>query len=235
MEFLKRKNFYQTITIFIWLLFLFIIESTGNLKIYIKKNYISFTILGSFILLFLFLIKIKRFKKELPEKIDFLSTLSFLIFLFPVILAIVVKPGNLPTFAASKRGITQEFLGKDLLETLKTELETEGKYKKLNIKQLLAFAKNKPEEIDNKLVSVVGFVFKQNGEKDKFTLVRFLITCCAADAIPLGIEVVYDQTEQLKQDTWVKVYGNCVVEKNKPKIIAEDVKEEQKPSDFYLY
>ena len=235
MELLRTKNFYQALTIFIWLVFLFIVEATGKLQIYINKKFFPFTILGSFILLVLFIVKLRKIKKEHSEKIDIISFLSFLLFLFPVLLATIVRPGNLPVLAAGKRGISQEFTGGDVMAILKEQLEMEGNYKKMNIKQLLTFSKNKPEEINGKDVSVEGFVYKQNNEKQGFMLVRFLITCCAADATPLGVEIVYQNSEQLKQDEWVKVYGKCNIEGNRVVILADQVKKTQPPPDVYLY
>jgi len=235
MELLRRKKFYQTLTIFIWLSFLFTIEATGKLQIYINKKFFPLTILGSFILLILFIIKLKKIKREHSENIDITSLLSFLLFLFPVLLATIVRPGNLPVLAAGKRGISQEFTGGDVMTILKEQLEMEGNYKKMNIKQLLAFSKNKPDEINGKEISVEGFVFKQNNVKEGFMLVRFLITCCAADATPLGVDVVYQNAGQLKQDEWVKIYGKCSVEGDKITILAEEVKATQPPRDVYLY
>lgn len=234
MEILKRKNFYQALTIFIWLLFLLLILTTGKIQTYINRRFIPFTITGSLILFVLFLIKLKKMKKESTEKITLTSLLSFLIFLFPVLLTIIVKPGTLPALAVGRRGISQEFSGGDVMDVLKAQLEMEGNYKKLNIKQVLTLAKNKPEEINGKDISVEGFVFK-DVSTEKFMLVRFLITCCAADATPLGIEVLYSNTEQLQQESWVKVYGKCTIKEGKVFITAEDVKETQKPSSVYLY
>lgn len=235
MEILKKKNFYQAVTILIWILFLFIVMATGKLQIYINRRFFPFTLLGLCILIVLFVIKLKRFKKEGEEQINLQSSVSFFIFLFPVLLALIVRPGTLPPgLTAGKRGISQEFTGGDIMEVLKAHLEMEGNYKKLNIKQILTLAKNKVEEIDGKPVAVEGFVFKQNAT-DSFILVRFLITCCAADATPLGIDVLYADTGQLKPDSWVKVYGVCSIKEGKPVIVADEVKETQKPSDVYLY
>ncbi|MDD3726245.1 MAG: TIGR03943 family protein [Candidatus Ratteibacteria bacterium] len=234
MEVFKKRDFYQALTIFIWILFLFITLATGKLQAYINKRFFPFTILGLLILLMLFVIKLKRFKKEEKENITIQSSLSFIVLLFPILLVVVVRPGSLPGLAAGKRGISQEFAGENVMEILKAQIEMEGQYKKLNIKQILTLVKNKPEEIDGKPVAVEGFVFKQN-VSEKFILVRFLITCCAADATPLGIEVLYSNTGELKQDIWVKVYGQCRIEEGKPVIIAEEIKETQQPTDVYLY
>ncbi|MDD3726398.1 MAG: TIGR03943 family protein [Candidatus Ratteibacteria bacterium] len=234
MEVFKKRDFYQALTIFIWILFLFFTVATGKLEMYINKRFFPLTIIGLLVLLALFINKIKRVKKEDTEDINIQSSLSFIALLFPVLLAVVVRPCSLPGLAASKRGISQEFAGGNVMEILKTQLEMEGNYKKLNIKQVLILAKEKPEEIDGKAVSVEGFVFKQK-DPERFILVRFLITCCAADATPLGIDVLYSNTRELKQDSWVKVYGKCRIEEDKIIIMADDVKETQKPSNVYLY
>jgi len=239
MDLLKREKFYQTLTILIWFVFILSLILSGKLRTFIKKDYIPFTFLGVVILLVLLIIRFKRIKKEVSPYLNFMRGVSFLVFLFPVLLAVIVRPGNLSTFAASKRGVSMEFKSRDvnILELLKENIKNEGKYKKLNIKQLLSFAREKPEKIDGTLVSVEGLVFKKKGgPPDKFILIRFLITCCAADATPLGIEIISEEAvENLKQDTWIKVKGKVEIENKKPKIISEKIEKTKSPSDSYLY
>ena len=114
-----------------------------------------------------------------------------------------------------KRGIVTEFEAGSVLATLKAHIESEGKYRKLNIKQILAIANKKPSELNQTLVSTEGLVFKEKEESDSFVLVRFLITCCAADATPLGIRVISEKVKDLKQDIWVKVKGKVIIENEK--------------------
>ncbi|MCM8773101.1 MAG: TIGR03943 family protein [Candidatus Omnitrophica bacterium] len=154
--------------------------------------------------------------------------------MFPLILFIIAKPTSLPTYAALKRGIKTEFSSEDVLKSLQEKIEIEGKYKKLTIKQLLAFSKSKPDEINDRDISVEGMVYKGEG-KEKFTLIRFLITCCAADATPLGIEVKYENIEELKNEEWVKVKGKVKIEDGKIIIYAENIEKINPPSDPYLY
>lgn len=246
MKILKNKQFYQFLIITFYLLFFLIISFTGNFKIFVKKFYFPYIIIGILILLFLFLIEIKKIKKF--KEINVYEILSFIIFLFPLILFLIVRPTTLPTYAALKRGIQTEFLSQDILKSLQEKIETEGKYQKLNIKQLLALSKSKPEEINEKDITIEGMVYK--GEKEKFTLIRFLITCCAADATPLGVEVEYkrhkekkidelvpleEKKEEFKNEDWVNVKGKVKIEEGKVKIIAEEVIKKETPSDPYLY
>ncbi|MCM8803062.1 MAG: TIGR03943 family protein [Candidatus Omnitrophica bacterium] len=187
--------------------------------------------IGILILLSLLKTTIKKLKKF--TEFSIYDILSFCIFLFPLILFIIARPTTLPTYSALKRGIQTEFLTQDILKSLQEKIETEGKYKKLTIKQLLGLSKSKPDQIDEKDVIVEGMVYKNEG---KFMLIRFLITCCAADATPLGVEIEYEEEkEEFKNDDWVKVRGKAKIENDKVKIIAEEIIKIEPLSDPYLY
>ena len=209
---------------------------SGKLNLYIKKDYVVFTIAGTIILLITILFRLKGLRREESARIELIPFLALSSFLIPILLGIIVRPENLSTFAASKRGITTEFSsGENILKSLKSQIETEGKYKKLTVKQILYLVKKQPEKINHDFVSVEGLVFKQKESLDSFTLVRFLITCCAADATPLGINVVFFQTQELKKDTWVKVRGKIEIENKHVKIISDEVLVLDRPRDPYLY
>ncbi|MCM8804404.1 MAG: hypothetical protein NC833_04025 [Candidatus Omnitrophica bacterium] len=77
-------------------------------------------------------------------------------------------------------------------------------------------------------------VYKGEG-KEKFMLIRFLITCCAADAIPLGVEVEYKNIEDLKNEDWVKIKGKVKIKDGKVIICGENIEKIQPPTNPYLY
>lgn len=253
MKILKNKIFYEFLICFFYFLFFLIISTTGKFKIFVKGFYFPYIIIGVLILFCLLLIEIKKMKKF--KEINIYDILSFIVFLFPLVLFLIVRPSNLPTYAALKRGIQTEFLSENILKSIQEQIEAEGKYKKLTIKQLLVFSKSKPEQINEKDVVVEGIVYKEKDD-EKFTLIRFLITCCAADATPIGVEVVYkkkeeqklyeetppvpenielEKKEEFKNEDWVKVKGKVIIEKGKAIIIAESVEKINQPPDPYLY
>jgi uncharacterized repeat protein (TIGR03943 family) len=232
MKVLKNAQFYRILICLFYLLFFLSISLTGNFKIFVKKFYFPYIIIGILILIFILAIEIRKEKRF--KEVNVYDILSFIIFLFPILLFLIVKPTTLPTYVAMKRGIQTEFLSEDILKSLYEKIETEGKYKKLTIKQILALSKSKPEEINEKDIAVEGMVYKNEG---KFTLIRFLITCCAADATPLGIEIEYKEEtgKELKNEEWVKVKGKAKVENGKVKIYAEGIEKISPPKDPYLY
>ncbi|MCM8817881.1 MAG: hypothetical protein NC915_00105 [Candidatus Omnitrophica bacterium] len=252
MKIFKNKQFYKFLIVLLYTSFFLSISLTGNFKIFVKKFYFPYILLGFLILLFLLKTGIKKLKKFI--EISVYDILSFCVFLFPLILFIIVRPNTLPTYTALKRGVHTEFLTHNVLKSLQEKIEEEGKYKKLTIKQLLSFLKSKPEQINGKDVVVEGMVYKEN---EKFMLIRFLITCCAADATPLGIEVEYKgmkeepkdyeethpipkniefkEKEEFKNDDWVKVKGKVKIENDKIVIYAESIEKINQPIDPYLY
>lgn len=97
-----------------------------------------------------------------------------------------------------------------------------------------------PRSITGVPVDVVGFVHK-NTEYGRryFTVTRFLMVCCAADASPVGLLVGYGETPGLQEDSWVRVQGRFVqdtVNYAYTLVVAPDVVEAaQQPADPYLY
>lgn len=66
---------------------------------------------------------------------------------------------------------------------------------------------------EGKQVDLVGFVYSPEFLPEQyFIIARFVIRCCAADATPIGLVVKYDWQSNFKQDEWVRVKGNFIVE-----------------------
>lgn len=168
----------------------------------------------------------------------FRDSLFFFVFLFPILLGIVVRPAGLGSFAAAKRGLNLQLneISGNLLKDLQEKVEKEGRYSKLTVKQLLVLTKKNKDEVQNLSVSTEGLVYRTEKMKpNEFVLLRFLITCCAADATPLGIVVLSDETDKLSSDSWVKVQGKVNLVDGRPMILSDDIVAISKPKDPYLY
>ena len=210
----------------------------GKYQTYIRKGYGLLIACGLIILFALIGIEIHNIRNESTSPMRYTTLLGYFILVFPILLVIAVKPGNLSTFAAASRGISTSLTGQDnnLMDVLKSQITTEEGFRKLNIKQILVIAKQEPEKIEGLQISTEGFAYYEPTQPPgSFMLVRFLITCCAADATPLGIEVRTQKTVQFPPDTWVKVQGTAKMENNKPIITQSIVTPVSKPSNVYLY
>lgn len=60
----------------------------------------------------------------------------------------------------------------------------------------------------NREIKLKGFVYRPVGLNDnQFMVVRFEISCCAADAVPSGLIVEWADNAAYKNDTWLEVRG----------------------------
>jgi uncharacterized repeat protein (TIGR03943 family) len=60
-------------------------------------------------------------------------------------------------------------------------------------------------------VDVVGFVYHAPSDKtNQFSVARYVIRCCVADATPLGLPVQSTESAGLTPDMWVRVHGALV-------------------------
>lgn len=67
-----------------------------------------------------------------------------------------------------------------------------------------------PNEFDGQQASVSGFVYRQpDFPENTFMVARFTVSCCVADALPIGLPsyTEVDDRESLPDGTWVQVEG----------------------------
>jgi uncharacterized repeat protein (TIGR03943 family) len=83
------------------------------------------------------------------------------------------------------------------------------------------------------LVRFVGFTV-QTYQPDRFRLARFLISCCAADAVPVFVEVDARGKEIPEDNTWLQVTGRLVKQDGKFVVEARELLPTPEPSDPYL-
>ena len=87
---------------------------------------------------------------------------------------------------------------------------------------------------------VRGFVYRdQRFPAGTFMVSRFLLSCCAADAAPIGLAVRWPDAEFLEDDTWVWVEGAFSVEtflgERMPVLVGAEVTGAEQPPQPYLY
>lgn len=98
-----------------------------------------------------------------------------------------------------------------------------------------------PDAYQGQKVKIDGFVvYPDNLPDNYFTLARFAITCCAADAYPVGLPVKLSKTrQQYPVDQWFTVQGKMQTEtldgKRQLVIAAESLKPISEPKNPYSY
>ncbi|MBW4645260.1 MAG: TIGR03943 family protein [Goleter apudmare HA4340-LM2] len=98
-----------------------------------------------------------------------------------------------------------------------------------------------PDKYTGQKVKVQGFViYPPDIGQEYLFLARFVLTCCAADAYPVGLPVkLQDSREQYPPDTWLEIEGQMVTEnllgKRQLTIAATSLKKISQPKNPYAY
>ncbi len=147
------------------------------------------------------------FKKDIKLKLD----LGILIVLV-IILGFAIPSTSLTSVTASQRS------GDLNSVTLENRLSTLSRFansSNYDIADWIASINYNPDlsSYVGKSVNVTGFVFAPNYyPKDMFLAARFVVTCCAVDARPVGLNVKLDGWQgQYKLDEWVNIKGKFAI------------------------
>jgi len=106
---------------------------------------------------------------------------------------------------------------------------------------LRAFSAGSADRINGKDADVIGFVYRRDDDpKDSFVVMRFLMSCCSADAYAVGMPVVWSGAESLPVDSWVRVRGTVSAGAFRgqmlPILTASAVESSiERPKQAYLY
>lgn len=88
--------------------------------------------------------------------------------------------------------------------------------------------------VDGAEVDLVGFVtHPKNMKEGTYSLTRFYISCCAADAVPYSVAIQAD--EDLEDDTWLNITGILVGGDDGFLVQPTGIQEIEEPSTPYLY
>jgi uncharacterized repeat protein (TIGR03943 family) len=150
----------------------------------------------------------------------------------PVAAILVLPPTTLGSYAASRRS---GWIGTGISSSPR-DLSTG----ELNLIDL-AGATRSPEGMRalsaraGDRVSLVGFVVMEKGAPaDEFLLTRFIVSCCAADALSVQIRIVGAPPGKFHEDDWVRVGGTMYPLGTQIVVQADQVTGVERPEQPYL-
>jgi uncharacterized repeat protein (TIGR03943 family) len=87
---------------------------------------------------------------------------------------------------------------------------------------------------------IIGFVYRdERFTADTFMVGRFILSCCVADAAPIGLVVQTADAAHFQTDQWVDVTGHFIVGTfagvEMPILVADTIVETEPPPQPYLY
>jgi len=166
--------------------------------------------------------------------------LSSGLLLATAILGLVVTPHVFASQTALQRGVTDSVtLTRAQPQAFRSSRPPEQRSLVDWVRTINAYPE--PDSYTGQKVKVQGFVIHPTELPEQYLLVsRFVITCCAADAYPVGLPVKLTQSRKVyPPDTWLQVEGQMITEslvgKRQLTILASSIKQIAEPKNPYDY
>ena len=152
--------------------------------------------------------------------------------LLPAVVIAATPPASLGSYAVGRRSsvVSAGFItsAADIAEGELTLIDIAGALRTPEAMQALAARAGESVEF-------VGFITRDEGAAaDEFTLNRFLVSCCVADALNAQVEIVGAPPGQFAVDDWVEVKGNLYPLGREIVVDASAVQKVPRPKDPYL-
>ena len=221
---------------------------TGKLDLYINIRFAPLTVFA-IIALVLMSYSLMRYSKEESEHEEdedhhhehshSISVYGLLFLLIPVLIGILIPARPLDAAAATTRGVN---VSAPIVSSAAQAQSFESVADQRNVLDWIRIFNSGTDVTPyiGQTADVIGFVFRDGRlTENQFLVSRFVITCCAADGLAIGMVVNWDQTSTLTENTWVRVKG--AVEPYQlegqpvPLIQADSVEVVQEPEQPYLF
>ena len=176
----------------------------GKLTLYIHPRYVLFTVIMTAVGLALSILAFFSTNAKMSLK----SFVAFLPIIGLVAVGLLLPASSLSSFSAGQRS------GGNLSENVVTRGENSvdlygnnsGSLELIDWARLIG-RNTDPKYYSGREVNVSGFVY-DSGNPDSFQIARFVVSCCAIDAQPTGIDVYYpDWKSKFEQDQWLEISG----------------------------
>jgi putative membrane protein len=187
-------------------IFILYLGFNEKLNLYIHPRYIFFTTVISAIGLVVIIMGLKRKQRHEPHEGSKLSSLPLIIILGA---AILIPARSLTSATVSQRSIDSGSIVTAVgAKPINTLFAGSSKGLKLSDWSRLLQANSDPSYYTNKPAKISGFVYDAGLGGDTVWLARFVLTCCAVDAQPVGIPVrIEGWQDTYEEDGWVEVEG----------------------------
>lgn len=245
----------EGLSLLAWGVLLLKYSFTGQYKLLIHPNYYSLVLGSGIILLLLGIIKVKSIlNNRQPNNSEHISLfppgLGNSLLLIVAIAGLLIPPKVLTSQTALKRGVGDLPLTTVQPQAFRTASKPQERSLIEWIRTINAYPE--PDAYKEQPANITGFVLHLPELPDNYLMLsRFVITCCAVDAYPIGIPVKLDTSRNnYPVDSWLTVTGvaiaetlpvkdrvdaNTVSEKRSVVVKAQEIKTIPTPADPYSY
>ncbi|WP_307803057.1 TIGR03943 family protein [Frigoribacterium sp. PvP032] len=156
---------------------------------------------------------------------------------------VVLPPATLTSATAGQRDVnssTASLAGTSVEDAASADADAYAAFSVLDWAGLLRQTSDL-SFFEGKTADVVGFVVPAGDDPDVFYVSRFVVTCCAVDAQPVGVPVhLVDWQSQVSADEWLDVSGGFQTNPSRTSsdpiaLVPDELEKVGQPSDPYLY
>lgn len=223
--------------------------ATGQLILYIHPRYVIFTVIMAALGLVLVGASfIDRPDHDHDEKASAwrtgLSATASLLAIAVAVGLVVVPPATLTTATADQRVMNSTGLASSSRSVASAASASAGSFSKFTVLDWSSLLRQTSDSsfYAGKAVDVTGFISSDTEDPDNiFYLSRFVITCCAVDAQPVGVPVYLPNWKsEYKSDGWVRVTGGFATNPSRQSqqpiaLVPDHIEKVDRPHEPYLY
>jgi putative membrane protein len=213
-----------------WAVLFWFLLASGRWALYLSSRVKWVVPLGAIVLTVVALGRLATARSGQPEALGGRQAWGLGAVVLPAVAVLVFQPMTLGASLASGQSLSRGFLS-SAPDLSSGEITLAGvaaaQWSEEGAKALVEQAGSK--------VSFDGFVALRDGmPADEFLLTRFIISCCAADALSVQVRVVGAPPGRFKLDEWVRVTGTLYPLGNQVVVDASNVERIPQPQNPYL-
>jgi putative membrane protein len=222
---------------------------TNQLILYIHPRYVVFTVimaaLGLVLVVASFASKPDDDHDEPPKRWRAVLSVAATVLTFVVAVGlVVVPPATLTTATANQRVINSTGVGSGAQNASSAASAPSGTFTKFTVLDWSSLLRQTSDAsfYSDKAADVTGFITADKSDADNvFYVSRFVITCCAVDAQPVGVPVYLPNWKaSFSPDEWVRVKGAFGTNPSRTSqqpiaLVPTGTTKVDQPSEPYLY
>lgn len=225
---------------------------TQQLTLYINPRFSGLVELASYILFLMFVTHLLTIFRPAYAFSDHhchgSRFLLYLPFLFVLILAFALPDNTLSSNLVNAKGLNNQAQTPALTASYEMSRPLAPALRQMTV---IDVSDHDYTEIMNELqffsqdyigkdITMTGFVFKPpEASSSQFSLVRYVIVCCTADALPYGVLCELKDAANYKEGTWLTIRGviqnTTYDDQTVPVIKITSLKQVQKPKNPYVF
>ena len=241
--------FVKTLILFCYLAFLSWMLGARQIQLYIDPRYLWLTektVNALFVLLIVQGLQIIHRKKSTTRTHHYLlkNWLVYLPFIISIYLAFALPSSALDAKLVQMKGFTTRVIAGNTqsLANFAVTMQQDQiiRVTDQNYSYVISELALHPEKYAGKQISINGFVYKDSSfPTTRLALVRYVIFCCSADAMPSGILCQFKEEPKYPVGTWLTVDGTLQTTQQQKKVVplimVDNAIPIEEPAHPYIY